>query len=166
MSVATPSVLPRPLIFPHLLPKPPQPHPTPLPKHGRVYGHLNARRDLQREMEDLSDEENELEDINMFIHNRGYNFLVPIGRLLTQLEEKNDADEDTDESCSGHSGMAPSVAEDDGENESAQDLDASMDDMDEEGANTTAETVETVETDAEEVGEGDTEEFEEEPSDM
>jgi hypothetical protein len=26
----------------------------------------------------------------MFIHNRGYNFLIPIGRLLTQLEEKND----------------------------------------------------------------------------
>lgn len=29
----------------------------------RVYGNLNAVRDLQREMEDLSDEENELEDI-------------------------------------------------------------------------------------------------------
>jgi hypothetical protein len=107
MSVATPTVLPRPPIFPHLLPKPPQPHPVPLPKHGRVYGHLNATRDLQREMDDLSDEENELEDIvstvisvflilphnlfqNIFIHNRGYNFLIPIGRSLTQQEEKND----------------------------------------------------------------------------
>lgn len=28
---------------------------------------------------------------NMNIHNRGFNFLVPIGRNLTQQEEKNDA---------------------------------------------------------------------------
>jgi hypothetical protein len=34
----------------------------PLPRK-RVYGHLNAFRDLQREMDDLSDEENELEDL-------------------------------------------------------------------------------------------------------
>ena len=63
MSVATPTVLPRPEEFPNLLPKPPQPHPTPLPKSGRSTGRLNTRRDLQREMDDLSDEENELEDI-------------------------------------------------------------------------------------------------------
>jgi hypothetical protein len=56
----------------------------------------------------LSDEENELEDIvrflvltwkmrklilcfslqNMQIHNRGFKFLIPIGRVLTQQEEK------------------------------------------------------------------------------
>lgn len=63
MSVATPTLLPRPPKFPHLLPKPPQPHPIPLPKRVRAYGRLNAIRDLQREMDDLSDEENELEDI-------------------------------------------------------------------------------------------------------
>jgi len=62
MSVATPTLLPRPPKFPHLLPKPPQPHPIPLSRQ-RVYEHLNAVRDLQREMDDLSDEENELEDI-------------------------------------------------------------------------------------------------------
>lgn len=62
MSVATPTLLARPLIFPHLLPKPPQPHPKPLTNTGHR-GHLNDIRDLQREMDDLSDEENEIEDI-------------------------------------------------------------------------------------------------------
>ncbi|KAG6868810.1 hypothetical protein C0993_009692 [Termitomyces sp. T159_Od127] len=122
----------------------------------RVYGNLNAVRDLQREMEDLSDEENELEDINLSIHNRGYAFLVPIGRNLTQQEEKNDADEDSEESGSGRSGGAPSIAEDEGENDSAPDLDASMEDLDEDGG------VESDEND--EMIEGDTEEFEDEPS--
>ncbi|KAG6906338.1 hypothetical protein DXG01_014419 [Tephrocybe rancida] len=134
----------------------------------RVYGNLNAVRDLQREMEDLSDEETELEDIlivklmraplqNLSIHNRGYAFLVPIGRNLTQQEEKNDADEDSEDSGSGRSGGAPSVIEDDGENDSAPDLDASMEDMDEEGA-------ESDENDETAEAEGDTEDFEEEPS--
>ena len=63
MSVATPTVIPQPPIFPRLLPKPPQPHPTPLPKPDRVYGRLNVRRDLVKEMEDLSEEENELEEL-------------------------------------------------------------------------------------------------------
>ena len=63
MSVATPTVLPRSPVFPTLLPKPPQPHPTPLPKAGTRYGRLNSRRDLIREMDDLSDEEDELEDL-------------------------------------------------------------------------------------------------------
>ena len=62
MFVATPTLLPRPPKFPHLLPKAPQPHPVPLSRR-QIYGHLNAVRDLQREMDDLSDEENELEDI-------------------------------------------------------------------------------------------------------
>jgi hypothetical protein len=62
MSGATPTLIPREPIFPRLLPKAPQPHPMPLPRK-RVYGHLNAFRDLQREMDDLSDEENDLEDL-------------------------------------------------------------------------------------------------------
>jgi hypothetical protein len=62
MSGATPTLLPRELDFPFLLPKPPQPHLIPLSKR-RVYTHINAFRDLQREMDDLSDEENELEDL-------------------------------------------------------------------------------------------------------
>lgn len=63
MSVATPTVLPRPPLFPALVPKPPQPHPVPLPKQGRVYGRLNACRNLAREMDDLSDEENDLDEM-------------------------------------------------------------------------------------------------------
>lgn len=67
MSGATPTLLPRDPHFPLLLPKPPQPHPTPLSKR-RVYTHINAFRDLQREMDDLSDEENELEDLASPFH--------------------------------------------------------------------------------------------------
>lgn len=109
-------------------------------------------------MDDLSDEENELEDLNNAVRNRGFAFLVPIGRSLTRQEEKNDAEDDTDESGSAHTGVAPSVLEDDGENDSAQDLDASMEDLDED---ITADM-----EDNEDLIEGDTEEFEEEPSDL
>lgn len=63
MSTATPTVLPRSPLFPHLLPKPPQPHTTPLPRHDQRVGRFNSRRDLQREMDDLSDEEEEFDDI-------------------------------------------------------------------------------------------------------
>ena len=66
------------------------------------------------------------------------------------------AEEDTDESTSAPSGAAQSVMEDDGENESAPDLDASMEDLDEDAA---AETEDNDEM-------GDIEDFEEEPSDI
>lgn len=106
MSGATPTLIPSPFIFPLLLPDIPRPFTLPLSRR-RVYRHLNATRDLPREMDDLSDEENELDDevgIPQFIvfyrlsghgqmqsvSKRGFNFLVPIGRSLTQQEEKND----------------------------------------------------------------------------
>jgi hypothetical protein len=63
MAVATPTVIPRPQIFPILLPKAPEPYPTPLPKRLRVYARLNARRDLAKEMDDLSEEETELDEL-------------------------------------------------------------------------------------------------------
>ncbi|KAJ3568636.1 hypothetical protein NP233_g5577 [Leucocoprinus birnbaumii] len=157
MPVVTATLLRQPSHFPLLLPKQNPPHPLPLSRK-RVYGHLNAVRDLQREMDDLSDEENELEDITGSIHNRGYGFLVPIGRLLTQQEEKNDAEEDSEDSEG--SGGAPSVVEDEGENESAQDLDASMEDLDEDM------TGNIEEESMEELGEGETEEYEEEQSEF
>lgn len=62
MPVISATLLRQPLHFPCLLPKQIPPHPIPVPRK-RVYAHLNAVRDLQREMDDLSDEENELEDI-------------------------------------------------------------------------------------------------------
>ncbi|KAJ6596686.1 hypothetical protein B0H10DRAFT_2232344 [Mycena sp. CBHHK59/15] len=156
MSVASPTVLPRPPLFPKLLPKPPQPHPTPLPLQSKAYGRLNASRTLQREMDDLSDEETELEEIvNISIRHRGFGSLIPIGRNLTLQEEKNDADEDDDESDSGPSNGPPSVGEDVGEN-STQDLDASMEDLDEE---------EDEEEDSEE-GDGDPDEVEEASSEV
>ncbi|KXN92245.1 hypothetical protein AN958_08698 [Leucoagaricus sp. SymC.cos] len=157
MPVVTATLLRQPPHCPLLLPKQNPPHPLPLPRK-RVYAHLNAVRDLQREMDDLSDEENELEDITTSIHNRGYGFLVPIGRSLTQQEEKNDAEEDSEDSEG--SGGAPSVVEDEGENESAQDLDASMEDLDEEV------TGNMEEESMEEIGEGEAEEYEEEPSEF
>ncbi|KAK7059622.1 hypothetical protein R3P38DRAFT_2836886 [Favolaschia claudopus] len=63
MSVATATILPRPLHFPRLLPRAPGIDPAPLPLQGKTYGRLNASRNLSREMDDLSDEENELEDM-------------------------------------------------------------------------------------------------------
>lgn len=68
------------------------------------------------------------------------------------------AEDDTDDSASMQSGIAaPSVLEDDGENDSAQDLDASMEDLDEDV---------TIDTDVDEPTEAETEEFEEETSDL
>jgi len=63
MSGATPTLIRREFKFPPLLARPPQPHPIPLPKRRYGGGNLNQVRDLQREMDDLSDEENELEDL-------------------------------------------------------------------------------------------------------
>ncbi|KAH9484120.1 hypothetical protein JR316_0003600 [Psilocybe cubensis] len=157
MSGARPTLLAHEPYFPRLLPKPPQPHPVPLPKEP-IYGHLNAYRDIQREMDDLSDEEHELEELNAAVRDRGFSFLVPIGRSLTLQEEKNDngqAEDDSEDSVSMHTGGPPSILEDDGENDSGQDLDESMEDLDEEIADNT-----------EEMNDGDTEEYEEDRSEL
>ncbi len=61
MSVATPTLLPRPARFPHLLPPAPRVLPQPL-KRRTSYGHLNATRNLQKELDDLSEEEVDLEE--------------------------------------------------------------------------------------------------------
>ncbi|KAF7291888.1 hypothetical protein MIND_01214100 [Mycena indigotica] len=132
MSIASPTVLPRHARFPVLLPDLPHPYPIPPQNQGRSYGRLKAMRNLQREMDDLSDEENEVEEMNSNVRHRGFGTLIPIGRTLTQQEEKNDAEDEESDSESGQSNGPPSVGEDIAEN-STQDLDASMEDLDEDG---------------------------------
>lgn len=101
---------------------------------------------------------------NLEIKNRGYNFLIPIGRTWTQHEEKNDVSDkagrrpapstrgthttpqadDASEGSDGstHSGDANSLMDEDendsSEEEEEEDLDAEMEDMDQ-TADTTAE---------------------------
>ncbi|KAI0780612.1 hypothetical protein BD413DRAFT_607885 [Trametes elegans] len=136
MSVASPTVLPRSPIFPRLLPLPPHPHPIPpAPSMQRRERFINYR-DLWREMDELSEEENAVEDQNLEIRNRGYNFLVPIGRTWTQHEEKNDADSASEGSeGSTRTGTGVSLMDEDEnsseeEEEEDQDLDADMEDLD------------------------------------
>ncbi|KAH9066396.1 hypothetical protein EDB87DRAFT_715524 [Lactarius vividus] len=159
MSVATPTVLPRPPLFPSIMPRAHQPYPTPLTVPGRPMGRLILRRDFVQEMDDLSEEEAELEDNTLEVKNRGYGFLVPIGKMLTQHEEKNDADEGSEVDESARSSHPESPTDDgegdgdgdgdvtaDGEDEGEEDedggmdLDAEIEDMDDDLANTTAET--------------------------
>ncbi|TDL24993.1 hypothetical protein BD410DRAFT_766657 [Rickenella mellea] len=142
MSTVTPTLIPRAPYFPSLLPEAPKPHPTPLPpKYSRPPSRLNAHRNILVEQDDLSDEEQEVEEIwRSSVRHRGFNYLHIIGRLYTQQEEKNDqADTDSDDSGSNHSGAPASNAED-GENDSQHDLDANMEDLDEEPGDITVET--------------------------
>ncbi|KAF7325817.1 hypothetical protein MKEN_00432400 [Mycena kentingensis (nom. inval.)] len=132
MSVASPTVLPRPPHFPRLLPNAPHPFPIPHVPQSRTNARLKPIRNLQREMDNLSDEETEIEDLNALVRHRGFGTIVPIGRNLTQQEEKNDAEEDESDTDSNESNAPPSVTEDAGET-STQDLDASMEDLDDEG---------------------------------
>ncbi|KAH9035336.1 hypothetical protein EDB85DRAFT_2132867 [Lactarius pseudohatsudake] len=150
MSVATPTVLPRPPLFPTLMPRAHQPYPTPLTVPGRPMGRLILRRDFVQEMDDLSEEEAELEDNTLEVKNRGYGFLVPIGKVLTQHEEKNDVRGsfpahfvfDDGEGDGDGDGDVTADGEDEGEEDEdgGMDLDAEIEDMDDDLANTTAET--------------------------
>jgi hypothetical protein len=65
MTTATPTVLPRSKLFPNLLPRAPLAPgcPTPLPPSDHVPHRMNDRRDIWREMEQLSEEEAELEEL-------------------------------------------------------------------------------------------------------
>ncbi|KAL5489938.1 hypothetical protein ACEPAI_4770 [Sanghuangporus weigelae] len=149
MSTVTPTLIPRLPAIPLFLPKMPTPHPTPLPPRAPDGGGMHARRNLRVEMEELSEEEEEVEtQWKEAVQSRGFAHLRVIGRLLTRQEEKNDqAESESDESASAHSGDQMSAAND-GENisepeqdqleeteDQEQDLDASMEDLDEEGRN-------------------------------
>lgn len=43
------------------MPQLPEPYPTPQPVHERFPGHMNHRRDLEKEFADMSAEEEEVE---------------------------------------------------------------------------------------------------------
>ncbi|KAI0086362.1 hypothetical protein BDY19DRAFT_961046 [Irpex rosettiformis] len=140
MSAASPTIVPRNPVFPSLLPKPLQPHPLPLPLEGQRRFRMNAIRDRNKEMADLSDEEFSFNEMRDEVRNRGYNFLIPIGRSLTQHEEKNDADASEEEGDDDDvsEGTTPSDEpeeagedEDEDEDEEEHDLDADMEDLDE-----------------------------------
>lgn len=141
MSVVTPTLIPRSGHFPHLLPPIPSQRGEPRPpaSRGRSDGRLNKHRDLVREMSDLSEEEAELEVLNNEIRKRGFSWLVPIGRMFTEQEEKNDAeDDDEDDDDTAGDGDRSDDGEDEDEDEdedgdndgSARDLDAALEDMD------------------------------------
>jgi len=154
MSVATPTLIPRSGHFPHLLPPiPSQGEPKPPASRGRSNGRLNTHRDLVREMEDLSDEENDLEALETEIRKRGFAWLVPIGRMFTQQEEKNDAEEEEDDDDDDDDDSAADGSDDEDEDEedeeedpdpdeSAQDLDARLEDMDDNDASVETEEME------------------------
>ncbi|KDQ07254.1 hypothetical protein BOTBODRAFT_38956, partial [Botryobasidium botryosum FD-172 SS1] len=122
--------------FPYLLPPLPQPHPTPLPLSGKVL--TIERRDFVRDAEDLSDEEVELEDTLAAIKKRGESFLIPLGKVLTAMEEKADMSTTAaaSDSASDHSHGDPEDHEnevagpEESENEEVEDLDADMQNFD------------------------------------
>ena len=63
MPIISPTLIRRRSHFPTLLPEPPKPHPVPLRSHdSHQSGRLNSHRNLMSEMDDLSDEENELDE--------------------------------------------------------------------------------------------------------
>jgi hypothetical protein len=126
---------------------------------------------------------------NGLIHSRGLTNLIPMGRTLTQQEEKNDVhitvslclyrvtdiilvqadeDEDEDDDDSQAGPVAPlSVADVDEENDSTRDLDATMEDLDAEDGEDGDEGEDDISGDADDgddMMEGDTEELDEGPS--
>lgn len=60
MSIASPTLIPSPQPFPLLLARPPRPHPVPPSRTLKL--RLAGRRDLNKELEQLSEEENEIDE--------------------------------------------------------------------------------------------------------
>ena len=60
--VASPTVVPRSPNFPRLLPLPPHPHPIPPAPSYQRRERFSNYRDIWREMDELSEEENLIED--------------------------------------------------------------------------------------------------------
>ncbi|KAH7313245.1 hypothetical protein B0J17DRAFT_552486, partial [Rhizoctonia solani] len=136
VSSISPTLLPPPQIFPFLLPKPHQPHATPIPRHGQVK--FNERRDLKEEADILSDEELEIEELMTEIKTYGHNFLIPLGKQMTLDEESADvsivntidheqAAEPSEPGTSDSNSQTQSASQ---AEEAGTDLDADMQDLD------------------------------------
>lgn len=128
----TSTLIPQFPFFPIFLPSPPRPHPKPLSHLGRGPLRINDFRDLYQELDELSEEENEIEVIRNDIKTRGAAWLIPLGKQQTAQEEKNDVSLSPSEVNSPSNG--PPSNGDDHENESMQDLDANMLDLDDTNA--------------------------------
>ncbi|KAG8696776.1 hypothetical protein FRC08_006948 [Ceratobasidium sp. 394] len=133
VSSISPTLLPQPQIFPFLLPRPHQPYPTPIPRHGPTK--FSHRRDLKEEGDILSDEEMEVEEMMADIRVYGHNFLIPLGKQMTLDEENADVGEPSEpgstDTTSRSRSRSPtrSASASQGE-EVVTDLDADMQDLD------------------------------------
>ncbi|CEL51499.1 hypothetical protein RSOLAG1IB_00034 [Rhizoctonia solani AG-1 IB] len=126
VSSISPTLLPAPQIFPFLLPKPHQPHATPIPRHGQVK--FNERRDLKEEADILSDEEVEIEELAADPSEPGTSDSNSQTQSASQAEEPaTDLDADMQDLDAEVQDLDASTQDLDA---SAQDLDASVQDLD------------------------------------
>ncbi|CAE6360342.1 unnamed protein product [Rhizoctonia solani] len=116
VSSISPTLLPAPQIFPFLLPKPHQPHATPIPRHGQVK--FNERRDLKEEAGILSDEEVEIEELSASQAEE------PATDLDADMQDLDAEVQDLDASTQDLDASAQDL------DASVQDLDASVQDLD------------------------------------
>ncbi|CCO34160.1 hypothetical protein BN14_08253 [Rhizoctonia solani AG-1 IB] len=116
VSSISPTLLPAPQIFPFLLPKPHQPHATPIPRHGQVK--FNERRDLKEEADILSDEEVEIEELSASQAEE------PATDLDADMQDLDAEVQDLDASTQDLDASAQDL------DASVQDLDASVQDLD------------------------------------
>lgn len=74
--------------FPFLTPPAPQSHAIPLLKRRRT--RLTERRNLYTETADLSEEEEDVDDVLHRIKEQGLEFYIPLGKTATAQEERAD----------------------------------------------------------------------------
>ncbi|KAG1855086.1 hypothetical protein C8R48DRAFT_675396 [Suillus tomentosus] len=130
MPIISPTLVPRPPIIPIILPRTPQVNPTPLPKLDRYPGRMDTRRDLQREIETRRT------NLKILYMPPPKESRVPVACSYWAEHDAvgEEREDDPDGSDTGQSGGGPSNNEDGEE----ADLDASMEDMDDESETGTA----------------------------
>lgn len=134
--------------FPFLTPPAPQSHAIPLLKRRRT--RLTERRNLYTETADLSEEEEDVDDLHR-IKEQGLEFYIPLGKTATAQEERADANLDsassseasmtpgnnTDNEAENGADVIDEEEDDDGnddvdEEDEEEDLDADMANLDDE----------------------------------